>query len=246
MSIVASEAPPSIPAASRLGEDDLLRLARAGERGAFREIMQRHNPRLYRVARGILRDDAEAEDVVQETFVHAFTGLAGFRGEARLATWLTRIALNEAFGRLRRRRLDLSFAQPEGDEAETALRATRTADDPEKAAAQKQIRLLLEQAIDGLPEHFRLVFVMRDVEELSVEDTANLLGLKPETVKTRLHRARRLLRVSLQSQLSTMLSDLFPFAGARCARICDAVMARLSASGALGHPQDQADIQTSS
>ena len=240
MSMVSTER------ARRLDEEQLLRLARAGGGDAFREIMQRHNPRLYRVARGILRDDAEAEDVVQETFVHAFTGLAAFRGEARLATWLTRIALNEAFGRLRRRRLDLSFAQPENDEAQTALRMTRAADDPEKAAAQKQIRLLLEQAIDGLPEHFRLVFVMRDVEELTVEDTAGLLGLKPETVKTRLHRARRLLRSSLQSKLSSMLSDIFPFAGARCARICDAVLARLAANGTLPSPQLAPDIQTSS
>jgi RNA polymerase sigma-70 factor (ECF subfamily) len=185
--------------------------------------------------------------VVQETFVHAFTGLSAFRGEARLATWLTRIALNEAFGRLRRQRLDLGFAtQAEDGLDEAAPGTSQKSDDPERAAAKTQIRRLIEQAIDELPEHFRLVFVMRDVEELSVEDTARLLGLRPETVKTRLHRARRLLRASLQSQLSTMLSDIFPFAGARCARIRDAVMARLAASGGSASPQIEADIQTSS
>lgn len=245
MSLASTELARLPLSVSPLDEEELLRLARAGESDAFREIMQRHNPRLYRVARGILRDEAEAEDVVQETFVHAFTSLAAFRGEARLATWLTRIALNEAFGRLRRRRLDLGFvAQAEDDAAESAFRASPRADDPERAAAHKQIRLLLEQAIDELPEHFRLVFVMRDVEELGIEDTAKLLGLQPQTVKTRLHRARRLLRASLQSQLSTMLSDIFPFAGARCARIRDAVMARLATSGVS--PQFEADIQTSS
>jgi RNA polymerase sigma-70 factor (ECF subfamily) len=246
VSLLASEPHPQLFTTSRLGEDDLLRLARAGEGDAFREIMRRHNPRLYRVARGILRDEAEAEDVVQETFVHAFTGLASFRGEARLATWLTRIALNEAFGRLRRQRLDLGFAtQAEDGADETALSATRESDDPERAAAKTQIRLLIERAIDELPEHFRLVFVMRDVEELSIEDTARLLELRPETVKTRLHRARRLLRSSLQSRLSTMLSDIFPFAGARCARIRDAVMARLANTSTSSRHIEE-DIQTSS
>lgn len=232
MSLAAFEQSRQALLPSLVAEEDLLRLARAGCSDAFREIMRRHNPRLYRVARGVLRDEAEAEDVVQETFVHAFTGLSAFRGESRLATWLTRIALNEAFGRLRRQRLDLGFAaQAEDGAAETALGTSRESEDPERAAAKTQIRLLIERAIDELPEHFRLVFVMRDVEELSIEDTARMLDLRPETVKTRLHRARRLLRDSLQSQLSTMLTDIFPFAGARCARISDAVMARLTTSG---------------
>ena len=218
---------------SRLGEEELARLARDGGRDGFREIMRRYNRRLYRVARSVLRDEAEAEDVVQETFFRAFTSLAGFRGEARLSTWLTRIALNEALGRLRRRRIEVGIGDG-GVEDEIAMGSSPYAKpgegDPERAAAQKQIRLLLEQAIDGLPEHFRLVFVMRDVEELDIEETATLLELRPETVKTRLHRARRLLRASLQSQLSTALADTFPFAGARCARIRDAVLARLDAA----------------
>jgi RNA polymerase sigma-70 factor (ECF subfamily) len=223
-----------LPAPALLAEEELLRLARDGEADAFREIMRRHNPRLYRVARGVLRDEAEAEDVVQETFVHAFTGLSAFRGEAQLATWLTRIALNEALGRLRRRRMDVDLGSAETlrETAEILMfRANSRGDDPERAAAKSQIRLLLEQAIDALPEHFRLVFVMRDVEELGIEETAKLLGLRPQTVKTRLHRARRLLRASLQSRLSTMLSDVFPFAGSRCARISDAVLARIGKIG---------------
>jgi RNA polymerase sigma-70 factor (ECF subfamily) len=218
------------PAVSRLGESELVSRARSGEGEAFRVIMQRYNPRLYRMARGILRDDAEAEDVVQETFVRAFTGLAGFRAEASLSTWLTRIALNEAFGRLRRRPIEIGL-DPEAVEAQGRAPSMqpddRAGDDPEQAVAKAQIRLLLEHAIDELPEHFRIVFVMRDVEELSVEETGRLLGLRAETVKTRLFRARRLLRASLQSRLSNLLSDIFPFAGARCDRICDAVMARI-------------------
>ena len=199
----------------------------------------------------ILRDEAEAEDVVQETFVRAFAGLSQFRGEAQLATWLTRIALNEALGRLRRRQIDIGFDEGLGENegaGDFALHAGAACEDPERAAAKAQIRLFLEQAIDELPEHFRLVFVLRDVEELDIEDTAKLLGLRPETVKTRLHRARKLLRAFLQARLSTLLSDIYPFAGKRCDRICEAVLARLAALRLAAAPEagSPEDIQPSS
>jgi RNA polymerase sigma-70 factor, ECF subfamily len=216
------------------GDAELVDRALRQETAAFREIMRRYNRRLYRIARAILKDETEAEDVVQETFVRAFGALASFRGESSFATWLTRIALNEAHGYLRRRRpnVEIDVVDREPNSAEIVMfRANSRSTDPEKAAAQAQIRKLLESAIDTLPEHFRIVFVMRDVEEFTISDTAHLLELRPETVKTRLHRARHLLRNALHARLSTMLSDAFPFAGARCARISKAVLARMAAWG---------------
>jgi RNA polymerase sigma-70 factor (ECF subfamily) len=217
---------------SHYTDTELVDLVRGGEGQAFRVIMQRYNQRLYRVARGIVRDEAEAEDVLQEAYVRAFAGLRDFRGDSGLATWLTRIVMNEAFGRMRRRRptedleaLDRAIEQ--GDSRVIMFPGIHASPSPEAAAARAEVRRLLEQAIDELPEGFRLVFVMRDVEELSIEETAANLEIRPETVKTRLHRARRLLRKSLDSKLATALKDTFPFQGARCARITDAVAARL-------------------
>ena len=216
------------------GLDDMALVQRARQRdgSALRLIMERHNRGLYRIARSVLGDDAEAEDVVQEAYLRAFTHLESFRGEARLATWLTRITLNEALGRLRTRRPSVELNQIDTIDDQGAARiiflpGVRQEGDPEAAAARAEIRRLIERAIDRLPDPFRVVFVLRDVEELSVEATASHLGLRPETVKTRLHRARRLLRQSLDETLSTALSDAFPFAGARCARITQAVLERL-------------------
>ncbi len=221
-----------------LEDGELVALARRGEPAAFGEIMRRHNRRLFRAARSVLRDDAEAEDAVQEAYVRAFRGLDGFRGEAGLSTWLTRIALNEALGRLRRGRpvVDLGAldaAAREGGGARILMFPTVAHDggsDPEGAMARRQIRRLLEEAIDALPEAFRLVLVARDVDGMGVEDTARVLGLRPETVRTRLHRARRLLRAALEERLGDALRDAFPFEGARCARLTEAVLARLGAA----------------
>jgi RNA polymerase sigma-70 factor (ECF subfamily) len=216
----------------RLDDGALVERARQRDGAAVRLIMQRHNRRLYRVARSVLHDDAEAEDVVQETYVRAFTHLDGYRGEAQLSTWLTRIALNEALGRLRRRRItvglkDIDAINDQGEARVIYLRSARQDSDPEAAAARGEVRRLLERAVDQLPDHFRVVFILRDIEEMSVEETASHLGLRPETVKTRLHRARRLLREALNKTLASALTDVFPCAGARCARIADAVLERL-------------------
>jgi RNA polymerase sigma-70 factor, ECF subfamily len=217
---------------SHYTDTELVDLVRGGDGHAFRAIMQRYNQRLYRVARGIVRDEAEAEDVVQEAYVRAFAALRDFRGDSGLATWLTRIVMNEAFGRMRRRRPteeleSLDRAIEQGDTRVIMLPGIQANANPEAAAARAEVRRLLEHAIDELPESFRLVFLMRDVEELSIEETAANLDIRPETVKTRLHRARRLLRKGLDAKLATVLKDTFPFQGARCARITDAVMARL-------------------
>jgi RNA polymerase sigma-70 factor (ECF subfamily) len=180
---------------------------------------------MARIAQNILKNDSEAEDVVQEVYVRAFEHLSEFLGESTLATWLTRIAINEAQGRLRRQRptVDLAVLDSEGNGMSETSPFPMTApnSDPERITAQREVRRLMERAIDKLPDAFRVVFVMRLVEEMSIEETASFLGLQEETVKTRLHRARHLLRQALDVQLAPALKDSFPFDGARCARIAD-------------------------
>lgn len=214
-----------------LQDTALVGLVRRGDRDAFHQIMRRCNQRLFRVARGVVVDDAEAEDIVQEAYVHAFEKLATFRGEASLLTWLTRIVLNEAYGRLRQRRPTVSVERIEASQTDVGrvvlFPAKFGSEDPAAAAARQQVRKLIENAVDELPEPFRIVFVMREIEECTVEETAASLELRPETVKTRLHRARRLLRAALQDTLSATLSDAFPFLGPRCDRMSDAVLRRL-------------------
>jgi RNA polymerase sigma-70 factor (ECF subfamily) len=215
-------------------EDDIVARARARDEASIREIIRRHNRRLYRIARSILRDDSEAEDVLQETYIKAFTHLSEFRGDSSLDTWLCRIAMNEALGRLRRRRkmTDLSAVEEERQSAEVIrLHAGSPEVDPERRVAQHEIRQLLEEAIDRLPEEFRVVLIARAVEDMSVDETASALGLNPETVKTRLHRARQRLRAMLEARVGTVLQDVFPFEDPRCVRIADAVVARLGIAG---------------
>jgi RNA polymerase sigma-70 factor, ECF subfamily len=212
---------------------ELVKRALVRDGGAFRDIMQKHNRRLYRLARGILRNDADAEDAVQDAYVSAFTNLGGYRGESTLATWLSRIVINQALGRLRRRRATADFVAPDSARSEAELiqfPLTTSQGDPERTMAQRQILELVERATDNLPAAFRLVFVTRVIEGMSVEETSELLGIKPETVKTRLHRARQLVREQLDKQIGPVLMDAFPFAGRRCERMTEAVMKRLGFS----------------
>jgi RNA polymerase sigma-70 factor, ECF subfamily len=217
------------PRTERYDDAELIRRTLAREEAAARAIMTANNRRLYRLARGILRDDAEAEDVVQETYVRAFTHLAQFRGDSRLSTWLARIAINEALGRLRRDRpaVELSLLPQGGANAEIIPFPLATTDDPEKSMAQREIREVVERAIDELADVFRLVFIARVIEGLNLEETADLLGIRPETVKTRLHRARAMLRDNVERKIGPVVLDAFPFAGQRCARLTDAVLQRL-------------------
>jgi RNA polymerase sigma-70 factor (ECF subfamily) len=194
--------------------------------------MQTHNRRLYRVARSIVRDSPEAEDVLQEAYLHAFQSLAGFRGNASLATWLTRIVLNEALQRVRRHTdLPASQIEPPNQSASHVIpfpiNGTPAAD-PERAMAQRQLCQLVERAIDELPQDFRTVLVTRVVEGMSVDETAALLGIRPETVRSRLHRARSTLRVTLADHIGPLFSDVFPFDGQRCERITNGVVMRLN------------------
>ena len=215
-------------------EAELVRRALARDDMAFRTIMERHNRRLYRIARSILRNDSEAEDVVQQAYVNAFTHLGGFRGDSSLATWLSRITMNEALGRLRRERqpVTLETFEVQGTEAQIIkFPQMVTSDDPERTMAQREILQLVERATDKLPEIFRIVFMTRVIEGMSIEETGNLLGLPFDTVKTRLHRARRVVREELDKQIGPVLMDAFPFAGRRCERMTNAVMRRLASSG---------------
>jgi RNA polymerase sigma-70 factor (ECF subfamily) len=196
--------------------------------------MQRNNRRLYRVARSVVQDDGEAEDVVQESYVRAFGSLNQFRGDSSLATWLTRIALNAALERLRQERpkvgLEILDARPADTSQVIPFPLMSATIDPERSAAQLQIRHLIEGAIDELPEIFRVVFVMRDVENLSIDETAEFLKLPSATVKTRLHRARRQLRRALDEQLASTLTEAFPFDGRRCRQSAEKVLERLQLS----------------
>jgi RNA polymerase sigma-70 factor (ECF subfamily) len=220
----------SQPAPARADDSELVRRAMARDEAAVRSIMQANNRRLYRLARGILRNDGEAEDVVQETYVRAFTHLASFRGDSSLATWLARIAMNEALGRLRRQRpnVDIDKLPPGALEAQIIqFPLSAAVEDPEKSMAQREIQHVVEHAIDELPEAFRIVFITRVIEGMNVEETAEILDIKPETVKTRLHRARAMLRDNVEKKIGPVVMEAFPFAGRRCERLTDAVLKRL-------------------
>lgn len=218
-----------------LSDGELVDLAKQGDETAVRALIQRYNRQLYRVARGVVRDDAEAEDIVQETYVRAFTRLHSFRGEASLSTWLTRIVINEALGRLRRRRPSapdsvLDHLNDSDGGQVMAFNLHTTPASPEGEAGREQVRRVLEQAVDELPEPFRMVFMLRDIEGLSTEETADHLAIRTETAKTRLHRARKLMRIAIEKRLAASFGELFPFGGQRCAGMAERVLMRLRES----------------
>jgi RNA polymerase sigma factor (sigma-70 family) len=219
-------------AASLAAADDeasIVRRVTAGDRSAFELLMRRHNRRLYRLARAALRDDAEAEDALQDAYLSAYRSIGQFRGDATLSTWLSRLVLNECLGRLRRnaRRQNVIPMVSSNTETEIDAVAARDADRPDKALGRSQMRALLERKLDELPESFRMVFVLRSVEELSVEDAAQCLGIPEATVRSRHFRARSLLRESLAQEIDLAERDLFEFGGAHCDRVIAGVLARL-------------------
>lgn len=204
------------------GDESLVARVVAGDTAAFEGLMRRHNRRVFRATRAILRNDEEAEDAMQEAYVSAFAHLRDFGGRARFSTWLVRIAVYEALGRLRRGKRLTSLEDVELEEEPMAT--TRS---PEGHASDVQLRAVLEEAIDALPVVFRTVFVMRAVEELSVEETAEALDIPPETVRTRHHRARALLRDSLGATLEASAPQVFDFHLARCDRVVFGVLDRI-------------------
>lgn len=220
----------------KLSDPELAQRIAAGGRDAFELLMRRHNQMLYRTARSILRDDAEAEDAVQEAYLLAYRGMSGFRGDAKLSTWLVRIVVNEAIARARKRSRSAEIIQLTGetqedrDAVEEDMNQTLP-EQPEHAARRAQTRRLLEAKIDELPDAFRTVFVLRALEELSVEESAVALGIPEATVRSRFFRARGLLREALSKEIDVAYGDAFAFAGARCDRIVAGVLAKLAEGG---------------
>lgn len=228
-------------ASESLADHELAARAAAGDGRAFEVIMRRHNRLLYRTARSILKSDVDAEDALQDAYLRAWRGIDGFRAEAKLSTWLARIVINEALGRLRRGHSaevipfdsmsELDHHEPMEDRME---------DDPdrqpERVAMRAELRRLMEACIDRLPDTFRTVFMLRAVEEMSVEEVAAALALPEATVRTRLFRARGLLREGLSRDIDLAMSDAFSFDGERCDRIVARVLQRAASGGADAAP----------
>lgn len=228
--------PPAKTPPDRQADAELAARAAAGDARAFEAIMRGNNQLLFRTARSILKNDAEAEDAVQEAYLQAFGALDGFRAEARLSTWLVRIVANEALGRLRRRGAEVISLDTVTEPATSATEAFmdhHPAGQPESAAERKEVRKLIEARIDKLPDAFRTVFVLRGVQEFTVEETAVALGIPEETVRTRFFRARGLMREGLSRDLDLAYGEAFAFDGERCDRIVAGVMARLEAAGSV-------------
>jgi len=215
-----------------LSDADLALNIGLGDARALELMMRRHNRLLYRTARSIVRDDAEAEDCVQEAYLQAFRSIGSFRAESKLSTWLTRIVINRALGKMRKSKKDEGNVSLDNvlniDGRLPGVEATLSeTEQPDSAAMRGEMRRLLELHIDRLPPAFRTVFVLRALEELSVEETAASLGIPPATVRTRFFRARSLLREALESHVDVALEGAFAFEGARCDRIVAAVFDRL-------------------
>ena len=212
-------------------DEDVVRRVRDGEKALFEVLMRRYNQRLFRVARAILKDEAEAEDVMQQAYVNAYTHLHQFEERARFGTWLTRIAVHEALARVRRRgRFEEVDAMPEFEEKKMERFASADPS-PEHTAATGELRGILESSFDALPEIYRSVFVLREVEAQSTTEAALCLGISEDTVKTRLHRARALLRRELFDRAGLTSAQLFPFHLSRCDRVVGAVFARIGVPG---------------
>jgi RNA polymerase sigma-70 factor, ECF subfamily len=234
---MTAEARP-LPAATPADDAALVRRVVAGDAAAFELVMRRHNRRLFRLARATLRDDAEAEDALQEAYLAAHRALPGFRGDASLATWLSRLVTNECLDRLRKRaRRDNIFPigslEAEND-MEFAMTESQASASPDQMLLRAQVRSLLERKLDALPASFRCVFVLRAVEELSVEETAQSLGIAEATVRSRHFRARSLLRESLAQEIDLAERDLYEFGGEHCNRVVATVLGRLDAGDATG------------
>jgi RNA polymerase sigma-70 factor (ECF subfamily) len=223
--------PSATPALQSATDAELAARAANGDAPAFEAIMRRHNRLLFRTARSILRNDDDTEDALQEAYLRAWRSFGGFRAEAKVSTWLVRIVVNEALGRLRRRGAQVipMDAAIDVDEQHDEPGMEDDADrEPERTAMRGELRVLMEKRIDTLPDAFRTVFMLRAVEELSVEETAAALEIPEATVRTRFFRARSLLREGLSRDVDFAIGDAFAFAGARCDRIVASVLARLS------------------
>ena len=218
-----------VAATAVVPDDEVVARVQAGEHGLFEILMRRHNQRLYRAARAIVRDESEVEDVLQQTYMNAFAHLGQFEARSQFSTWLTRILINEASRRRRKLQQHSATGAVEVlDEREIAAR--RGEPNPEHRAYASELRRVLEEAVDALPDTYRLVFMLRDVEGMSTNETALALGLADEAVKTRLHRGRAMLRRSLRERLGAVAGDAFPFHAPRCDRVVASVLAWIAGS----------------
>lgn len=218
--------PASQPAAAptTLSDEEVVERVLAGDTSLFEILMRRSNQRLFRVARGILADDGEAEDVMQDAYVRAFRELASFRGEARFSTWLTRIACHEALARAQKRRRLVSISGLGGGEPPDPPAPTAN---PEQDLENRELQTVLREAVEVLPDPLRAVFCLREIEGLSTEQTADALGLTIENVRVRLHRAKLGLRQTLDARIGREVRRLYLFDGDRCDRVVEGVFRRL-------------------
>jgi RNA polymerase sigma-70 factor (ECF subfamily) len=226
--MTARQEPIGSPSVSSLTDEEVVSRIRGGDTPLFEVLMRRYNRRLYRVARSIVGDDAEAEDVMQQAYVNAYVNLGQFAQRARFSTWLTKIAVYEALARMKRRRRAALDPLPENEEDGAMLRSQ--APDAEHRVYEQEMQGFVESAIEALPEVYRTTFVLREIEGLSVSEVAACLEITPDTVKTRLHRARARLRDELCRRVRTGADDVFPFHLSRCDRVVAAVMGQLPPS----------------
>ena len=207
-------------------DEEIVERVKRGDTALYEIIMRRYNQRLYRVARAILRDDAEAEDVMQDAYVRAYQHLHQFAGRAQFSTWLTRIAVHEALSRLRRRNRNQQLDDT-GQDGEISMNMVETSPDPEQSASRAELSHLLEEALLDLPEPYRTVVMLRDVEGMSTAETAATLDLTEDNVKVRLHRGRAMARGWIVERVGAQAKNAFPFMGARCDRVVEKVLTRL-------------------
>jgi RNA polymerase sigma-70 factor (ECF subfamily) len=214
---------------STLPDAEIVDRVRAGEASLFEVLMRRHNQRVYRAARAVVKDEAEVEDVMQQAYVNAYVHLDQFEQRAQFSTWLIRIALNEAFARRKKTRAAESFVDDgDGERKESMNTMSSPQPDPERQAYAEELRRVLEHAVDTLPDTYRTVFMLRDVEGLSTSETGKGLGLGEEAVKTRLHRARAMIRRAVTARIGGEAASAFQFHAPRCDRVVAAVLHRLS------------------
>lgn len=222
---MAHDTQPATETTPEPSDEAVIARVQGGDIDAFEVVMRRYNQRLYRAVRAILREDDETVDVMQEAYVNAFTHLGDFSGRARFSTWLTRIAVHEALARLRKRKRLEPLDETDSEERLMVSPAVG----PEHRASDGELRVLLEEAVDRLPEAFRTTFMLRSIEQLSVAETAEILGIPEETVKTRHHRARERLQLSLSERVGGALPELFGFHRPICDRVVASVLARVKA-----------------
>jgi RNA polymerase sigma-70 factor, ECF subfamily len=227
---------PRVETPESMTDDEVVSRVLAGETPLYEVVMRRYNQRLYRIARAILRDETEAEDVMQQAYVEAYAHLQQFAGRARFSTWLTKIAVHEALHRVRRRRREPRAGLSQGGEEEVVRDREAPGPNPEEQAHREKLRTLLESAIDALPRRYRSVFVLREVEGMSTAETAVCLGIREDAVKTRLSRARALLREELLQRAGIVSASAFGFHLSRCDRVVAGVLAVIArAPGSTVH-----------